>query len=75
MRSFSVRCGASYNSNNNADVECSTQSPDSEAIATIYYTVNGGSRQTGQHFIILSRFIGGMAASILRGGEVCYLYL
>jgi hypothetical protein len=46
VRSFSVRCAASYNDAHNADVECSTQTPESEDIATISYTLNGGARQT-----------------------------
>jgi hypothetical protein len=45
-RSFSVRCSASYNSDGNAEVTCSTNSPDSEPIATITYTVNGRAQQT-----------------------------
>ena len=49
VRTFSVRCGASYNDDNDASVECSTQSADSEPIVVIYYTINGGSRRRGEH--------------------------
>ena len=68
-RSFSVGYVASYSYNRNVDVECSTKIPESEAIVAIYYTINGGARQTGEPLLHSITFIGIVAEPVENMNE------